>query len=363
MKDARADFFRTNLKVLLLCAALVLAGCAPVISTENAEDLAWLKTYPIAAKKSWGDTAWQHNNDGKFFVSGFVQNLDGTISGFAYEWDVRNENGTKYDWLSMDGQYFPGTPITCLAVSPDEKRIALGTLVGPVILWNVNASNSAEDVYYLEGHTEAVKAVAWSPDGKLIASGGYDNTVRVWNVSQEVHSGVEPLQETLRLDTNYKVQSISFAPEGEILIFGTEGGVAAIDLATNEVILDVSGKPLAQLGHSLTWSPDKTTMAAGSFDGKVFFFTFEEGRFSQNVDLIEVSKSGSILALDYSPDATMLVLAYPNMIHVWDLETAKTIKRFSAGEDLFFSSVSWSPDGRYIAVTYSDGTLRIIGIE
>src|SRR5439155_1138867 len=47
----------------------------------------------------------------------------------------------------------------------------------------VLAQATAPVVGTLDGHTDAVYAIAWSPDGKALVTGGFDSTVRLWDAA------------------------------------------------------------------------------------------------------------------------------------------------------------------------------------
>jgi WD40 repeat protein len=72
------------------------------------------------------------------------------------------------------------------AVSPAGKLIAFGT-EDVVILCEIDAGKVAHN---LEGHLDAVRAIAFSPNGELVASCSRDKTVRFWSVEQgkQVHA-------------------------------------------------------------------------------------------------------------------------------------------------------------------------------
>jgi WD40 repeat protein len=67
-----------------------------------------------------------------------------------------------------------------VAVSPDGRTLAAGTIEKTVRLWDLAGGKA---VATLSGHKEQVYSVAFSPDGRTLASGSADNTVRVWNVA------------------------------------------------------------------------------------------------------------------------------------------------------------------------------------
>lgn len=68
--------------------------------------------------------------------------------------------------------------IRCLAFSPDGQSVASGASDGRCVVWNMK---SGEVVYTIETKSEAVMAVAFSPDGKLLATGDKTNHLKLWD--------------------------------------------------------------------------------------------------------------------------------------------------------------------------------------
>ena len=66
-----------------------------------------------------------------------------------------------------------------MAVSPDARKVISGSVDKTVRIWDVE-TGQIEKV--LEGHSDAIRPVAFSRDGERIAAGYWDDTLRIWTV-------------------------------------------------------------------------------------------------------------------------------------------------------------------------------------
>ena len=312
-----------NISSLSLIFIFILAGCGsnlPAISIENVDQVSWIKSFPVSNNGTFGDVGWSHAEDGQLFVSGAMKYSDGSWAGYVYEWNVDFDDGQVHDWRTSKGKKLPGLPIYSLAISPDGRRIALGSLGRVAMIWDLDYLPGTENVFYLEGHTEdVIQSVAWSPDGKLLASGGNDKTVRIWNVDSDIMVQGSPIEELMMFETVEKINCVSFSPNGKLIVIGTDAGIASIDIETQTLVLSLSGAPIAKLGESIAWSSDGSLLALGSSDGKVFILPFAGDKFDLNAEVHDISAKGVIRDLDFSPDGTMLVISFSNLIEIWDL--------------------------------------------
>jgi WD40 repeat protein len=69
--------------------------------------------------------------------------------------------------------------ISCLAYSPDGKRLATGSSDLTVKVWD---PATGQEVLTLIGHTSAITGVAFSPDGRRLASSTFDE-VKIWDAT------------------------------------------------------------------------------------------------------------------------------------------------------------------------------------
>jgi WD40 repeat protein len=97
-------------------------------------------------------------------------------------------------------------------------RLATGSPDHTVRLWD---GRSGQLLGILEGHTEAVTAVAFSTDGKRVVSASLDRTVRVWDA--------ETGQELLSLRGHgQEVLSLAFSPDGSCLAGSNVAGTVTL---------------------------------------------------------------------------------------------------------------------------------------
>ena len=70
--------------------------------------------------------------------------------------------------------------VTSVAISPDGRLVAAGSLDTVVRLWDVQSGTLLER---LKGHRDSVYSVAFTPDGRGLVSGSLDKTLKYWELN------------------------------------------------------------------------------------------------------------------------------------------------------------------------------------
>ncbi|EPS43385.1 hypothetical protein H072_2594 [Dactylellina haptotyla CBS 200.50] len=272
--------------------------------------------------------------------------------------------------------------------SSDGKLPASASSDGTIKMWDAVTGALLQTL----GHKLGVVAVKFSPDSKLLASASYDGTVRLWESTRA-------LLEVIGGNEGYMLSgSLVFSAKGEFLVstsgnhavkVGSMNGAAAVkkleghtDKFTS-VVLSPGGKILASASSDFnirlwdvpTWMPLRTLrghtgdIAAISFspDGKLL------ASFSINYPVYTVKIWDSttwaelwalvinydrVSALEFSPDRKYLALGCLEKICLLDADTGTELQIIeSQGGGVY--SVAFSPDGKHLASSAGDGTIRI----
>ncbi len=238
--------------------------------------------------------------------------------------------------------------------SPDGTRIASAGTDGGVQVWS--ASNGKLQQVY-RGHTSWVGALAWSPDGKYIATGGSDihneksNTAQVWN------SGTGQKLTSYTGHTG-SITNIVWSSDGiHIISAGDDGTVQVWEALSGKKILSLTvmkpnANTLPYVPISFAIAPDGQHIVAG-------VSSLINGTDQRLVKIYQSQTGKDVLtyhdtekgaqALSWSPDGKSIAMSQGDSnIRIWDAARGGDITNLQAVNSSVLT-LAWSPNGKYLA--------------
>lgn len=220
------------------------------------------------------------SRDGRFLVSG-----SGDKS--ARVWDIE-KGQCVFDLRIEDFIHNEQGPIdagiTSVALSPDGKLVAAGSLDTMVRVWNVQTGHQVER---LKGHKDSVYSVAFSPDGKYLVSGSLDRTLRVWDLSQtkraldsvtpgskeSLEKGLGTCASTLNGHKDY-VLSVAISPDGQWVVSGSKDrSIQFWDMTTGQAQFMLQGHKNSVISIDLARSGGLLASGSGDCQARIWSYS------------------------------------------------------------------------------------------
>lgn len=237
-----------------------------------------------------------------------------------------------------------------LSFSPDGKLLALGQ-GGAIRLWD---PATGEQLRRFQGHGyKDIHALAFAPDGSLLASAGADNAVIVWEVRAE--KSPRPLTGVGRL-----VDLVGLAADGQALLTRSP--------ANTLTVWDIrNGRPIRTLPDgadsidSFRFGPDasrKRALLRQEMEKRRQRPGFSKESFSYYANTA-FSPDNTLLAIGSVQDGKSLLLhkTAEGIVARHLDDDAPVAQAKKRGFLVAVSQLTFAPDGRTLAVTYSDGRL------
>jgi len=192
-----------------------------------------------------------------------------------------------------------------LALSPDGKYFAAGMEDGSVILFETEGPKELKTV---KAHEAAVYDVSFSPDGATLATASTDKLAKLWDWKAEM-----PAEKAKLEGHSDAVWAVAFAKDGSL---ATASADRKIKLWTAE------GKEEGTLdGHKdwvsdIAFSPDGATLASASHDRTARLWDVKEKK-----EIASLGPHGSTCwSVTFSPDGSLLAVGTHNAgVRLWNL--------------------------------------------
>jgi len=230
--------------------------------------------------------------------------------GWVHAWDVRS-GAERWSTKVSD------RPIWTIDVSPDGRWLALAG--EDTVIRLIPLGQAKPHVRDLRGHDRNVWEVRFSPDGKKLASGSFDATGRLWDLATFTSIPLTGHSEA--------IVGLDFMPGNQWL--ATSGDDSTIRLWDSRGV-NVRVTQAGNHVYKLDFSPDGKWLASG-------------GRARGAIGTLWYQLTGG------GSSATPL--------RIWRMTDGAQVAALPGATDI--SSISYSPDGRYLAAADDDGFLKV----
>jgi WD40 repeat protein len=249
----------------------------------------------------------------------------------------------------------------------------------------------------LRRHGKGVSILAFSADGKMLASGGSDKLIFLWDLATGQARG--PME-----GHRGTVTSLAFAPGGGLLASVTcdpdDRRIRFWDVTTDASVVPYGPETTAGAATtrgiwSLAYSPDGRTLACAGWDTKLYLMDPDTG----SGEAIDTAAAGLVRELSFSLDGRYVATGGGGQTQVWDVVTRKEVPtpvKLPQGMNPVFvhdglagwnygerrvilcdfpsgqfrtdwrpakgrvNGLAASPDGRHLAVSGEDKTVRVL---
>jgi WD40 repeat protein len=234
--------------------------------------------------------------------------------------------------------------VRSLVLGPN-RRLAAAFADGTVRVWDQGAAASLPPRGFAgSGPSLGALAVA----NHLLAAASTDGSLKIWNLERPG----SPLAQ-FKGTQGWRVSSLAFSRNGNILAAGTQGGARLRQVANISAPLQPAC--LDRDVRSVAFSPDDKTLACGTSRGEIVLWDLAGGTatslrgHASSVNSLSFNAQGSFLA-SASSDGTL---------RLWNLRNPGVQPIVLTGHQSWVWSATFTPDGDHLVSASADQTVRI----
>lgn len=239
--------------------------------------------------------------------------------------------------------------LTGVATAFATQQRALPVAMAPSAPPSSHMPGMLQQALLFSGHQQTVRAVAWSPDGTFVASGADDGLLLLWGLDGQV-------QQQIPHPTG--VAALAWSPAGKLLASGSGNSVRFFDGRTAAPLAPAHNVHTAQV-TSLAWSQALDhPLVSGSRDQRAIVW----GTHDYQPQAIFTHHTTAIDALSsQSGSAAIASASQGGAVRIWRVDTLAEVHAFYQDAQLPMRAVAFAPGGNQLAVGGNDGMVRLWG--
>jgi WD40 repeat protein/DNA-binding winged helix-turn-helix (wHTH) protein len=284
----------------------------------------------------------------------FTLRHDGTVHRAEFSRDgqyivTSSNDHTARVWSNVDGQLLAtleghAEAVNAVAFSPDSRRIVTASGDNTVRLWSMVSSLLSAT---LRGHTDYLRYAEFSRDGQRILTVSHDHTARIWNTADG------SLRATLQ-GGPVEFRQGSFSPEGDRVVTSSAQGAAQVWSSFDGRLLATLQGQAGGLWQA-QFSPNGRRVVTAGEDGTARIWDAADGRMLINLQ----GHAKTVWYAAFSPDGQRVVTTSDDhTARIWNSDNGHLLFVLQGHSDSIWRA-AFSPDGRRIVTAGFDHTARV----
>jgi WD40 repeat protein len=233
--------------------------------------------------------------------------------------------------------------LTSVSFDARGRRILTASDDGTARIWDARADLSPR---VLCCHRQGVAGASWRPDGQAAVTFSEDQTLRLWPIAAA--------RDIVRAPSRGIAMFSSFSPDGRLFAETTvEGEVRVFRVGSGEpprVLRGHEGR-----GHFVSFDRSGRWLVSASYDRTARVWDLEGRR----PPVVLRGHEGPVIIAEPSPDGTLVATGgHDRRVRVFRRDGSGTPRLFR--QEAHVESVSFSPDGRFLAAGSTEGGLVFV---
>jgi WD40 repeat protein/serine/threonine protein kinase len=295
--------------------------------------------------------------------------LTSSYDGTARLWDVDSGRELQrfegHNWWVWSAAFAPP------AGSEAETRVVTAGQDGLVMVWDVKSGEAGPP---FRGHRGPVYSAQFSPDGKTVVSAGGDRrllhwdpaTIKPFDFANLLDERPQETQKFTALDGHTAaVRSVAFSADGKRLVSGgNDNCVRVWDVATHTLLKTLRGHAgWVRAAQFVDGAGGR--VVSGSHDRRALLWDVERYEEQRVIGhRVLQGHSDAVLAAEFSADDARLVTAgRDHTARLWDVEHGTTLGQLVEGHSFLASQAEFFPALPEFAEKYPAGRIVTAGVD